>query len=93
MLIELDSDQANIIINISDDGDGVPIQLREHIFKPFCRGDENLNNKNLKGHGIGLAIVKRIIEWHQGSITVTNSSKLSGAKFTLNLCKSDTNHS
>lgn len=45
-----------------------------------------MHQKNLvKGHGIGLAIAKRIIDWHKGSIDIGDSESLGGAKFTVTL--------
>jgi len=81
VLIEINSEQGNIIVNISDDGDGVPEANRQDVFKPFYRGDLESNAKHIKGHGIGLAIAKRILDWHHGKIVITDSVSLKGANF------------
>ncbi len=83
VLIELSHKSQNIIISISDDGDGVPTEQRENIIKPFFRAKNSLNE--VKGHGIGLAIVKRILDWHNGTLTISNATELSGSKFTIRL--------
>jgi signal transduction histidine kinase len=73
-------------IQIQDQGVGIPLQDQSHIFKKFYRvGDEN--TRRTKGSGLGLYIVKSILELHQAKINV--SSKLSeGSTFTLSFLKS-----
>jgi len=83
VLVELSQKSRNIIISISDDGDGVPTEQRENILKPFFRAENSLNQ--VKGHGIGLAIVKRILDWHNGTLHISNARELSGSKFTIRL--------
>ncbi len=83
VLIELYYNNHNTIISISDDGNGVPVELREKIIKPFFRARNSLNE--VQGHGIGLAIVKRILDWHNGTLTISNATELSGSKFTIML--------
>lgn len=73
------------IIRISDDGKGIPIAIREHIVKPFIRGEKS--NTRYKGHGVGLAIVKRILDWHNATLVIGDSSELSGAEFTIKFTK------
>jgi two-component system OmpR family sensor kinase len=83
VLVELSYHSHNIIVSISDDGNGVPAEQRENIIKPFFREKNSLNQA--KGHGIGLAIVKRILDWHNGTLTIANATELSGSKFTITL--------
>ena len=72
-------------MRISDDGIGISPGQKKIILKPFVRGEQQLNKS--KGHGIGLAIVKRILDWHQGSIEIDNSKELSGAQIVITLPK------
>jgi two-component system OmpR family sensor kinase len=83
ILVELSHQSHNIMISISDDGNGVPVEQRENIIKPFFRAKNSLNQ--VKGHGIGLAIVKRILDWHNGTLIISNATALSGSKFTITL--------
>jgi len=83
VLVELSQNSHNTIVSISDDGNGVPAEQRENIIKPFFRAKNSLNQA--KGHGIGLAIVKRILDWHNGTLTISNATELSGSKFTITL--------
>lgn len=68
------------IIEVDDDGNGVPVDQRERIFESFVR--VYCDPPNRSGFGLGLALVKRIMDWHLGSATCTDST-LGGAKFTL----------
>jgi signal transduction histidine kinase len=72
-------------VNVSDTGCGIPTESLEAIFEEFFRVDNNINQE-VKGTGLGLALVKRIIEAHQGRIWV--ESKIgSGATFSFTLQK------
>jgi len=68
-------------IIIADDGAGIPESERENILKPFIRGDKT--RSSVKGFGIGLAIVTRILHWHDGRLEIGQDERLSGAKFTV----------
>lgn len=60
--ISITSNNSNIIINISDNGCGIPDELQSQIFSPMVSFKEN-------GTGLGLPISKRIIEAHNGTLT------------------------
>lgn len=69
------------IIEISDQGVGIPKEEREKIFEQFYRiGSED--TRASKGTGLGLYIVKQIVQAHKGKIKVTNNDDL-GTKFIL----------
>lgn len=74
--------ENEIIIHVDDDGIGIPEQDRHRVFEPFSRLDES-RNRSSGGHGLGLAIAKRIINAHKGNIVI-NDSPLGGARFTIN---------
>ncbi len=59
------------------DIDGVPEEERERILEPFTRLDRS-RDRQTGGHGLGLAIVRRILELHSGSVQV-RASDLGGA--------------
>jgi len=67
-------------IAISDDGPGIPPEDRQRIFEPFTRLDQS-RNRDSGGSGLGLAIVQRIVEAHNGSITLDRAAE-GGAQFT-----------
>jgi two-component system OmpR family sensor kinase len=76
---------STITVTVSDDGQGIPVDQREQILKPFIRGKSS--EQKVKGYGMGLAIVKRVVEWHHGNIRIDNSASLSGAQFSVTLPK------
>jgi len=67
-------DRAQILV--SDTGPGVPPHLRERIFEPFF-------TTRARGNGIGLAIVKSVVEAHQGSVRLADAAR--GATFIIDL--------
>ena len=67
-------------VRVLDDGPGVPDADRESIFRRFWRRDRTSGNSR----GLGLAIVARVAEAHDGSVTVNNRPE-GGAIFTLRL--------
>lgn len=78
-----EGDYAHIIIN--DNGQGIRMSELPHIFERFYRTDKSRNSKK-GGSGIGLAIVKKIIEDHKGKIWV-ESVEGEGTTMHINLLK------
>ena len=77
--LSLENEQCKICVE--DNGDGVSDEFKQVIFDAFSRGDQS-RNRETGGFGLGLAIVARIMEWHQGQATI-GDSELGGASFTL----------
>ena len=77
--VKIDFTPYIIIVTISDNGIGIPEEDLENIFKPLFRG-KNVTGK--PGHGIGLAIVKRIADLHLISLSI-NSQLNMGTSVTL----------
>ncbi|MEL6345759.1 MAG: ATP-binding protein [Myxococcota bacterium] len=69
-------------ITIEDDGPGIAPADRERIFEPFTRLDPS-RNRSSGGSGLGLSIVKRILDRHHGQIWVSRSAQLGGAAFVI----------
>jgi len=62
--IETGHRDRHVLITISDEGDGVPLELREEMFDRFRKG-----RQDSPGHGLGLAIVREVVVGHGGAIS------------------------
>ena len=71
--IEVNSEETckNINISVIDNGVGIPSADLPYIFRRFYRVEKHHSQLQIKGTGLGLSIVKRAIEAHHGTITVT----------------------
>lgn len=67
------ADANNITITIADQGNGVPEEKIAGLFEPFVRLSE-ARDRDSGGYGLGLAIAKRAIEFHQGEISAMNKT-------------------
>lgn len=73
----------NILLMVKDQGIGIGKMAQKKIFEEFYR-EHTGDVHNVKGHGLGLANVKRIVDNHQGTISV-ESEKGKGSTFTIKL--------
>ncbi len=77
MRISLWFDGNNGLLQVEDDGPGIPPEEREHVFEPFVRLDPS-RDRATGGCGLGLAIVHSIAQAFRGSVSI-DSSPLGGA--------------
>jgi len=75
--IEIIEGSASVKLNIKDNGQGIPIEIRNTIFKPFAS-----HMKSETSSGLGLAISKKIIDKHNGEIMYHKNNKI-GTAFTI----------
>ena len=66
---------SRVVIEVSDDGPGVPDELRERVFEPFFTTKE-------RGSGLGLAVVRAIAEANGGTLSLDKGAR-GGASFRL----------
>ena len=71
----------NVRVHVDDDGIGIPADERQRVFTAFTRLDRS-RDRATGGHGLGLAIVRLVLEQHGGS-AFADESPLGGARFTL----------
>jgi signal transduction histidine kinase len=71
-------------IRISDTGAGIPPELLPSLFEPFMQGKQSLARTE-GGLGLGLALVKGIVELHQGSVSAQSEGLGKGSVFTVRL--------
>lgn len=82
----LDSDEDIVTVEIADEGPGMPPEVQKRIFDRFYQADPSHKKE---GNGLGLPIVKRLIELSGGSIDVTSFPEV-GSRFTVTLpCHED----
>ncbi len=70
-----------VVVQVADDGPGIPPALRESLFQRFTRGDASRNSAS-GSTGLGLAIVHAVVTAHGGTITVDSGP---GTTFTVTL--------
>ncbi|HPG94553.1 MAG TPA: ATP-binding protein [Dokdonella sp.] len=75
-----DGQRGGIELIVEDDGPGIPDDRVELMLQRGVRGDERV-----QGHGIGLSIVQDIVKAYNGSLKVSRSTTLGGARFELRL--------
>lgn len=66
--IEITETHQEVTLSVSNDGDPIPEADLPKVFEPFYRSQSIQNGH--KGHGLGLAIIKRIMQRHQGDVSV-----------------------
>lgn len=81
--IHLQSSDDKIIFTISDNGPGISNEIQKHIFSKFYQGDSSHKEQ---GNGLGLALVKKIIDLEGGEISIHNNDD-KGCTFTVILNK------
>ena len=77
----------NLLIEVADNGIGIPEDHLEHVFDRFYRVDKSRSRKKGGGSGLGLSIVKHIVEAHNQSVNVRSSSGI-GSTFGFTLKRS-----
>ncbi|RAP77615.1 sensor histidine kinase [Paenibacillus montanisoli] len=69
--ITLEERDGMAVVTVRDHGKGIPPEEQQHIFTPFYKVDKS-RDYAVKGNGLGLSIVKRIVQLHHGKIGVTS---------------------
>ncbi len=81
--IALGNTPTHTVLEVRDHGEGIPAALREKVFERFYRAD-NSRNRETGGSGLGLSIVKTIVERHGGAIMALETDG-GGATFRVEL--------
>jgi PAS domain S-box-containing protein len=79
---EVTADEVSI--SIIDDGDGIPADLLPHVFDLFAQAERSLDRAQ-GGLGIGLTLVKHLVELHGGSVTAHSGGEGKGSQFVVRL--------
>jgi hypothetical protein len=83
--ITIDSSENEVFLIFTDTGIGISEADRENLFREFMRV-KNERTKNISGSGLGLSIVRKVIELYHGTIKVDSKPEL-GTVFTVRLPK------
>ncbi|MDU5722397.1 MAG: PAS domain-containing sensor histidine kinase [Clostridium butyricum] len=83
VIIDIDKGNNEVIINVKNDGDRISEDDKERIFERFTQS-QNLFTRKAEGTGIGLFLVKLLVEQHGGRIYVDTSEEI-GTKFVFTL--------
>ena len=79
--IRIKSEQTSVFVEIEDHGEGMTEEVTKHIFEKFYQGD---SSRKEEGNGLGLALVKRILNICGGKISVRSAPGL-GSTFSIEL--------
>lgn len=91
--LTLEKKMNEAVISVQDNGIGISPEMIQHLFKPFMQVDLSLDRLKNNGLGLGLSIVKNIIEMHGGTVTAHSDGIGRGALFTIRLPMSEKNKS
>lgn len=65
--------KSGLRIQVQDFGIGIPEKEQKEVFKPFYRGEKSVRDQ-VKGNGIGLSLVKKVVEAHRGEIRLASKN-------------------
>ena len=86
--VALTAEDGAVVLVVEDDGPGIPEADRERVFDRFTRLDEG-RDRDAGGAGLGLAMVRAIVERHGGTVAV-DTGALGGARFVVRLPAGET---
>jgi signal transduction histidine kinase len=81
--IRLEKKDGAILISISDSGQGIPQEIKEHLFRQYERGSAEA--KKIEGTGLGLYLAKQIVTAHKGEIWADSPGEGKGSVFFIKL--------
>jgi signal transduction histidine kinase/CheY-like chemotaxis protein len=77
-------EEGHVVTTITDSGDGIDAKFMPHLFKRFSQADTSITRRH-GGLGLGLAIVRHLVELHGGTVAATSDGRDRGATFTVRL--------
>jgi PAS domain S-box-containing protein len=82
--IALRAEDGRAVLRVADNGDGIPPEMLAHIFEMFAQLDRS-QERTQGGLGIGLSLVKRLVELHTGTIEARSEGAGRGSEFVVRL--------
>jgi len=86
--IRIAAEGGDVLLTVSDTGVGIGPDLLPHVFDVFVQGTISLDRAQ-GGLGIGLSLVRRLVELHGGSVAVASAGGGAGSSFTIRLPRAD----
>lgn len=80
----MEVEQQTVVISVTDDGVGMNQNVIDHVFEMFTQA-ERTSDRSQGGLGIGLALVRSLVELHGGSVTAQSGGIGKGSRFTVAL--------
>ncbi|GAB1594874.1 hypothetical protein PAGU2638_05530 [Lysobacter sp. PAGU 2638] len=84
ILVDCERDGDDVLVHVSDGGIGLAPDQVDAIFEPFAQVDTSIERAR-GGLGIGLTLVRRLVEMHDGTVTATSEGLGRGSRFTVRL--------
>jgi signal transduction histidine kinase/CheY-like chemotaxis protein len=75
---------SDVVISVQDTGIGIPSEMLAHIFEMFMQADDS-QGRTRGGLGIGLTLVKRLVDMHGGTITARSAGPGKGSEFVVRM--------
>jgi PAS domain S-box-containing protein len=82
--VRLERNDSHALITVNDSGQGIATEHLPHIFERFRQADSS-NTRSNSGLGLGLSIVRQLVELHRGTVTAESSGENTGATFRVML--------
>ena len=82
--VSLTASESTADICVADNGRGIPAEIKDSIFDMFMQADDSLD-RSAGGMGVGLTLVRSLVELHGGSIDVESNGPNQGSKFCVHL--------
>ncbi|HUQ11826.1 MAG TPA: hybrid sensor histidine kinase/response regulator [Steroidobacteraceae bacterium] len=84
ILVNVEGNETKAIISVRDHGQGIDAQIKPHLFELFMQGDRSLDRAQ-GGLGVGLTIVKHLVEMHGGTVEALSEGVGKGSEFRVSL--------
>ncbi len=82
--MRIDADQQQVVLTVQDNGAGIDPSMLPRLFQPFTQAHRSLD-RSKGGLGLGLALVKGLVELHGGEVRAASAGPGRGAEFTVRL--------
>jgi signal transduction histidine kinase/ActR/RegA family two-component response regulator len=85
--VSVQAEGSHVVLTVADDGLGIAPELLPQIFDPFVQGERTLD-RSQGGLGVGLTLVRRLVELHGGTVVAMSEGAGRGSTFTIRLARS-----